>query len=62
MNIKQKSAPSPQGQRQLEALRQAVAKTLEKKRRLGQYSVIWRDGKPIVMGEDAPENTANRSS
>jgi hypothetical protein len=32
MNTKQKSTPSPEGQRQLETLRQAVGKTLEKKR------------------------------
>jgi hypothetical protein len=41
MNTKRKTAPSPEGQRQLETLRQAVGKILEKKRRLGQYSVVW---------------------
>jgi DNA-binding PadR family transcriptional regulator len=61
MNIKRKTAPSPEGQRQLETLRQAVGKILEKKRCLGQYSVVWRDGKPVVSGEDAPENPANTS-
>ena len=55
MNIKKKDHPSPEGQRQLEALRQAVGKTLEKKRRLGQYAVTWKDGKPVVQGEDAPD-------
>ena len=54
MNTKRKTIPSPEGQRQLEALRQAVGKTLEKKRRLGQYTVTWQDGKPVVVGEDAP--------
>ncbi len=62
MNIKRKTTPSPEGRRQLETLRQAVGKTLEKKRRLGQYSVIWQDGKPVVSGEDAPENPADTSS
>jgi hypothetical protein len=62
MNTKRKTAPSPEGQRQLETLRQAVGKILEKKRRLGQYSVTWRDGKPVVSGEDAPENPAKTSS
>jgi hypothetical protein len=38
----------------LETLRQSVAKTLEKKRRLGHYTVTWQDGKPVVAGEDAP--------
>jgi hypothetical protein len=54
MNTKRKSTPSPEGQQQLETLRQAVAKTLEKKRRLGQYTVTWEDGKPVVAGEDLP--------
>ena len=45
------------GQKQLDALRQAVGKTLEKKRRLHQYAVTWQNGKPVVMGEDAPKNS-----
>jgi hypothetical protein len=59
MNIKRKTTPSPEGQWQLETLRQTVAKTLEKKRRLGQYAVIWKDGKPVVQGEDAPRANEN---
>lgn len=35
MNTKRKTTPSPEGQQQLEILRQAVGKTLEKKPRLG---------------------------
>lgn len=54
MNAKRKNSPSPEGQQQLEALRRAVGKALEKKRRLGQYAVIWQDGKPVIIGEDAP--------
>ncbi|MDX9767048.1 MAG: hypothetical protein RBT51_06895 [Ectothiorhodospiraceae bacterium] len=54
MNTKRKTTPSPEAQCQLETLRQAVGKTLEKKRRLGQYAVTWKDGKPVVQGEDAP--------
>ena len=60
MNVKLKTTPSPEGQKQLEILRQAVGKALEKKRRLGQYTVTWQDGKPVIKGEDAPganENT-----
>jgi hypothetical protein len=30
----------------LAALRKAVAEALERKRRLGQYAVVWRDGRP----------------
>ena len=52
MSIKQKKDPSEEGKRQLEALRQAVGKTLEKKRLLGQYSVTWRDGQPVAKGDD----------
>lgn len=58
MNTKRKNTPSPEGQRQLETLRQAVGKALEKKRRLGQYAVTWQDGKPVVKGEDAPATNA----
>jgi hypothetical protein len=54
MNTKRKITPSPEGQKQLESLRQAVEKTLEKKRRLGQYTVTWKDGSPVVAGDDAP--------
>jgi hypothetical protein len=57
MNTTRKAIPSPEGQRQLEMLRQAVGKTLERKRRLGQYAVTWQDGKPVVMGEDAPRQS-----
>ena len=38
----------------LKALQNAVAKNLEKKRRLGQYAVIWENGRPIQTGDDAP--------
>lgn len=55
MNASRKTAPSKEGQRQLESLKNAVALALEKKRRLGQYAVIWDDGKPIAIGEDAPK-------
>lgn len=40
--------------RALAALRQAVAEALERKRRLGQYAVIWRDGRALCIGPDAP--------
>jgi len=59
MNTKHKTTPSPVGQRQLETLRQAVGKTLERKRRLGHYAVTWKDGKPVIQGEDAPSTTDN---
>lgn len=40
--------------RALGALKQAVSEVLERKRRLGQYAVIWRDGRPVCIGPDAP--------
>lgn len=54
MSTKATTTISPNGQKQLESLRQAVKKTLDMKRRLGQYAVTWKDGKPDISGEDAP--------
>lgn len=45
-------------QKILEVLQQATADALDRKRRLGQYAVIWRDGKPVTIGEDTPTNTS----
>lgn len=56
MNINRKSAPSDSGERLLESLRQSVAKALEKKRRLGQYAVLWQNGAPVITGDDAPQS------
>lgn len=41
-----------------EALRKAVAAALERKRKLGHYSVIWRDNKILTQGDDAPKSTS----
>jgi len=46
--------PSPEALVILKALQEAVSNNLEKKRRLGQYAVIWQDGRPILVGDDAP--------
>jgi hypothetical protein len=46
--------PSPQAKAMLESLRDAVARSLEKKQRLGQYAVIWQNGRPVQSGHDAP--------
>jgi hypothetical protein len=46
--------PSAEAQTILNALQQAVAKNLEKKRRLGQYAVTWKNGRPVQAGEDTP--------
>ncbi|ACH37794.1 hypothetical protein Gbem_0768 [Citrifermentans bemidjiense Bem] len=57
MNVTLKKAPSKEGQFALEALQSAVKKALERKKRLGQYAIVWHDGKPVIIGEDAPEDT-----
>lgn len=53
MRTNRKAIPSPEGRRQLEALRHAVDEALERKRRLGQYAVVWKNGKPVMKGRDA---------
>lgn len=58
MNTASNASPSPEGQRQLETLRRAVSHALEKKRRLGQYAVIWREGKPVRVGDETPLQTS----
>lgn len=40
----------------LECLRKAVRKTLDRKRRLGQYAVIWEDGEIKELRFDEPDN------
>jgi hypothetical protein len=47
---------SEETQQILDSLRDAVTETLERKRRLGHYAVIWQDGKLVAIGEDAPED------
>ena len=55
-------APTEKNQQVLAALQKAVSKTLERKRRLGHYAVLWKDGKVVLEGEDAPTvtDTTNR--
>lgn len=52
---------SPDTQEMLDSLQTAVAETLERKRRLGQYAVFWENGKPVFIGEDALQNTDDTS-
>jgi hypothetical protein len=47
---------SPKDQHALDALRRAVAEALERKRRLGQYAVIWKDGRVVRL---EPEEIAS---
>jgi hypothetical protein len=46
---------SEKSQQILASLRKVAAEALERKRRLGQYAVIWRDGKVVLEDEDAPD-------
>ena len=47
--------PSPDSQIMLETLKIAVKKALDKKKRLGQYAVVWSDNKPAFIGDDIPD-------
>lgn len=47
--------PSAQANAMLRALQTAVAKSLEKKQKLGQYAVVWQNGHPLQTGADAPK-------
>ena len=38
------------------SLRQAVKNALDKKRKLGQYSVQWRNNKILLDGKDLPSS------
>jgi len=38
----------------LAMLKKVATDTLERKRRLGEYAVVWQDSKPIAIGDDAP--------
>jgi len=44
----------PDTQKILKTLQQVATITLDRKRRLGHYAIVWRDGKAIAIGEDAP--------
>lgn len=46
-------------QKTLDCLRKVAADTLERKRRLGHYAVLWRDGRPLLIGDDAPSDTTH---
>ena len=43
---------SVDSQKILESLKEAVRQDLEKKKRLGQYAVVWVDNKPLVLKGD----------
>ena len=58
------STLSADDQRALDALRSAVAEALDRKRRLGQYAVIWRDGQVVRIEpeDEAPSQPHGRKA
>lgn len=46
-------ASSPTTEEVLASLRRAVSKALDRKRRLGQYTVVWKDGRVQRIEPDA---------
>jgi len=38
-------------QKILDTLKKVATDTLERKRRLGEYAVVWKDNKPVIIGE-----------
>jgi len=59
MMITRKKGLSEEGQLALEALQRAVKNALDKKKRLGQYAVVWEDGKPKII-DFSDKNQADR--
>lgn len=53
------SQPSQDTKEALASLHRAVEKALDRKRRLGQYAVIWQDGKPVILGDEQPKTMEN---
>lgn len=51
--MKQVSIQAKQG---LLALQRAVIDAYDKKRRLGQCAIIYRNGRVMAVGEDAPDS------
>ena len=45
--------------KELMALRRAVAKALNRRRRLGQYAVVWRDGQTVRLEPDELGNAGD---
>lgn len=52
-----------QAQKTMDSLNKSVAEALDKKKRLGQYAVIWEDGKiGRLFEEDTPSDNEKGSS
>ena len=55
-----KQSPSKEGQIILDTLQKAVSNALDKKRRLGQYAVVWKNGSPHITNEEGHQATNNK--
>lgn len=55
MNIIKGTEPSQKSQKILSSLEHAVDTALEKKRKLGQYAIVWDGGKVVRLGMNSPE-------
>ena len=55
------STLSADDQRAFDALRAAVAEALERKRRLGQYAVIWRNDQAVRIEPDKDASSEHPS-
>jgi len=53
MTAKHISPPTEESRVLLDTLKTAVKEELEKKRRLGQYAVVWKNGKPVRVEADS---------
>ncbi len=47
---------SEDSQQMLDSLRKAARNALARKRKLGQYAVVWENNRPVLIGADAPQN------
>ena len=54
--------PLARSQETLQILQQAVAKALDRKRRLGQYAVVGQDGAPQILRADDEAATVQQQS
>jgi hypothetical protein len=54
--------PTADDLRALDALQRAVAQALERKRRLGESAVIWREGRIVITEGDMTAEPGDRSS
>ncbi len=48
-----------QAQAVMKSLNESVHEALDKKRRLGQYAVIWKDGKAVRLFDEEKTDSPN---